>query len=171
MFCRDTSVCLWGIAWSLQQHFPSYQIRMYRAPRNIFECFFLSGYFAFNCSPVHDKVLGKAGDVFRKMADSNPIFHDRDAVLVAELASIGIRLRRQLFANYRIPVDPVYMIASNNTRVYEFHVEWMVTDRLDIWVLCRKFSAWHHMGYWILTAGYCVKQHQATLKPEPVQLL
>ena len=78
--------------------------------------FFLSGDFAFNCSPVHDKVLGKAGYVFRKMADSNPIF-DRDAVLVAELSSIGIRLRRQLFANYRIPVDQVYMIASNNTRV------------------------------------------------------
>ena len=94
-----------------------------RPPRNIFECLFLSSDFAFNCSPVHDKVLGKAGDVFRKMADSNHIFHDRDAVLVAELSSIGIRLRRQLFANYRIPVDPVYMIASNNTRVYEFHVE------------------------------------------------
>ena len=138
--------------------------------------FFFSGDFAFNCSPVHDKVLGKAGDVFRKMADSNPIFHDRDAVLVAELSSIGIRLRRQLFASYRIPVDPVYMIASNNTRVYEFHVEWMVTDRPDIWVLCRKFSAWHHMGYWILknimpnfdsgvlrqTAGYVKSGHSQT---------
>ena len=81
---------------------------------------------------MHDKVLDKAGDVFRKMADSNSIFDDRDAVLATELSSIRIRLRRQLFANYQIPVDPVYMIASNNTRVYKFHVESMVTDRLDI---------------------------------------
>ena len=47
-----------------------------------------------------------------------PIFHDRNTMFVAERSSIGIRLRRQLFANYRVPVDSVDVKASDNTGVY-----------------------------------------------------
>ena len=34
---------------------------------------------------MYDEELGQAGDVFWKIADSQPVFHDRDAVFVAEL--------------------------------------------------------------------------------------
>ena len=48
---------------------PLYQIR---APPDrhatSFECFFLSGDFAFNCSPVDDEELGQAGDVLDEMS-------------------------------------------------------------------------------------------------------
>ena len=69
---------------------PLYQIRIGRAPPDrhatSFECFFFFfGDFAFNCSLVYDEELGQAGDVFWKITDSHPVFHDRDAVFVAEL--------------------------------------------------------------------------------------
>ena len=50
---------------------------------------------------------------------------DHDAVFVAERSSIGIRLSCQLFANY--PLDFVDEKASNNTLVYKFHGEWIMT--------------------------------------------
>ena len=80
--------------------------------------FFLPSHPACNFSSMHDEIFCKAGDVFRKMADCHPIFHDRNAMFVAERSSIGIRLRRQLFANYRVPVDSVDVKASDNTRIY-----------------------------------------------------
>ena len=46
-------------------------------------------------------------------------------MFVAERSSIGIRLRRQLFADY--PLDSVDEKASNNTLVYKFHGEWIMT--------------------------------------------
>ena len=89
-----------------------------KPPCNILERFFLPSHPACNFSSMHDEIFCKAGDVFRKMADCHPIFHDRNAMFVAERSSIGIRLRRQLFANYRVPVDSVDVKASDNTRVY-----------------------------------------------------
>ena len=82
--------------------------------------FVLSGDFALNFSPVCDEELGQAGDVFRKVADSHPIFHYRDTVFIAKLSSIGIRLHCQLFANNQIPVDSVDMTALNTTWGIEF---------------------------------------------------
>ena len=44
--------------------------------------FFLSGDFAFNCSPVADEVLGRAGDVFGKMATVIRSFNTVDIICI-----------------------------------------------------------------------------------------
>ena len=68
------------------------------------------------------------------MADCHPIFHDRNAMFVAERSSVGIRLRRQLFANYRVP---------DNTRVYEFHDERIMTGmKFDFYGNSAQETIW-----------------------------
>lgn len=61
------------------------------------------------------------GEVFKKIANCYTIFHDSDTVFVAERSCIRIRLRRQLFVDYLVPVDSVDEKASNITLVHKFH--------------------------------------------------
>ena len=63
-------------------------------------------------------------------------------MFVAEHSSIGIRLRCQLFANYRVPVDSVDVKASDNTRVYEFHDERIMTGKFDFYGNSAQETIW-----------------------------